>query len=304
MILVLIFLIVEISPGSPVNNFINPRMTAEHRAQLTARFGLDGPPVERFFDWMFAVLQGDFGRSFQYRQPVLDVFATMLGPTMMLSLYSMILTLVIGIPAGIISATKQYSATDTGLTIFSLIGISMPSFFFALLLLRFFAVQFSIFPMFGLSDPMYNAPNAFAWFFHRMWHLTLPAVVLGLSGTAYFMRYTRSAMLEVIKSDYIRTARAKGLKEKIVIYRHAFRNAMIPLITLLGFQIPALFSGAAITESIFGIPGMGRLMVNAVGWRDHPIIMAGGTIFAILTMVGMLVADILYAAADPRIKYE
>jgi len=279
-------------------------MTAEHRALLTERFGLDGPATERFFKWLGLTLQGDFGRSFQYRQPVLEVMLTMLGPTLMLGLYSLVLTLVIGIPAGIISATKQYSAMDTGLTIFALVGISMPTFFFALLLLRFLAVQNAVFPLFGISDPMYSPVNSFDWLTHRLWHLTLPAIVLGLSGTAYFMRYTRSAMLEVIKSDYIRTARAKGLKEKIVIYRHAFRNAMIPLITLLGFQIPALFSGAAITESIFGIPGMGRLMVNAVGWRDYPIIQAGATIFAVLTMVSMLITDILYAAADPRIRYD
>lgn len=303
-IMILVFALIELSPGDPSANFIGPRVTGAMREEIIERFGLNEPLHVRFISWMTAALQGDFGRSFQYRQPVMDVFRTMLGPTLWLSIYALIITLIIGIPAGIISATRQYSASDTTLTIVSLIGISMPTFFFALLLIRAFSITIPIFPMFGLADPTYTPANAFDWFTHRMWHLTLPAIVLGLASTANFMRYTRSAMLEVVKSDYIRTARAKGLKEKVVIYRHAFRNAVLPLITLLGFQIPALFGGAVLTETIFALPGIGRITVDAVGWRDYPIIQATAFIFAILTLVGMLVADILYAAADPRIRYD
>ena len=303
-ILVLVFLLIELSPGDPTANFINPRMSAAQRADIIERLGLNDPVITRFFRWAGSAIQGDFGHSFQYRQPVLDVFRDMIGPTMALSVFALSIALLIGIPAGIISATKQYSITDNGLTIFSLLGISMPSFFFALILIRVFAVELQWFPMFGLANHIYQPANAFAWFTHRMWHLTLPAVVVGLGSTATFMRYTRSSMLEVIKSDYIRTARAKGLKEQVVIYRHAFRNAMIPIITLLGFWIPSLFSGAVITESIFGLPGIGRVTVDAVGWRDYPIILASATIFALLTLVSTLIADLLYAAADPRIKYD
>jgi len=303
-VMVIVFALIELAPGDVASSWINPRMTPSQRAEIIERFGLNEPVHIRFISWVTAALQGEFGRSFQYRQPVVDLLSVMIVPTLWLSIYALIITLLIGIPAGIISATKQYSAADSGLTVLSLIGISMPAFFFGLLLIRLLAVQFPVFPMFGISNPLYTPANAFAFFTHRIWHLTLPAIVLGLASTATFMRYTRSAMLEVIKSDYIRTARAKGLKEKVVIYRHAFRNAMIPLITLLGFQIPAMFGGAVLTESIFGLPGIGRIIVDSVSARDNPMIQATTAILAFLTIIGMLVSDILYAAADPRIRYD
>lgn len=299
----LLFLIIELSPGGPTGNFMDPRMRPEHRLEIAERFGLNDPPIERFFKWMGNFLRGDFGRSFQYNRLVTDVLRPMIGPTVALSSLSLLFAMLIGIPTGIVSATKQYSLADNSLTVFSLIGISLPSFFFALLLLRTFAVNLRWFPLFGLRNPLYYAPNIFAQGAHMLWHLILPVIVLGMASTATFMRYTRSSMLEVIKSDYIRTARAKGLKEKVVIYRHAFRNAVIPLITLLGFSIPALISGAVITESIFSLPGMGRIAVDASMFRDYPIILAVNAILAMVTLISALIADIFYAAADPRIKY-
>jgi peptide/nickel transport system permease protein len=303
-IMVLLFLIVELSPGGPMGNYMDPRMRPAQRAELIEKFGLDQPPLTRFMIWSTNLLQGELGRSIKHQKPVTEVLSPMIFPTLRLGFLSLFLSLLIGVPAGIVSATKQYSVADYSLTIFSLIGISMPVFFFALLLLFFFAVNLQWFPLYGLRDPLYQAPNAFMSTMNLLWHLTLPMVVLGLSSTATFMRYTRSSMLEVIKSDYIRTARAKGLKEKVVIYRHAFRNAMIPIITLLGLWIPTLLSGAVITESIFSLPGLGRVAVEAVMYRDYPIVLAINTILAMLTLISTLIADLLYAAADPRIKYD
>ena len=302
-ILVLLFIIVELSPGGPMGNYVDPKMRPEQKAMLAEKFGLNDPPVERFFKWIGNMLTGDLGRSFKYYKPVTEVISSMVGPTLALSSLSLLFSLIVGIPAGIVSATRQYSLADNSLTVFSLIGISMPSFFFALLLLKFFSVNLGWFPLFGLRDPLSNPPNKIMELLDMLWHLVLPMIVLGLGSAASFMRYTRSSMLEVIKSDYIRTARAKGLKEKVVIYRHAFRNAIIPIITLLGFSIPGLLSGAIITESIFSLPGLGKISVEAVGYRDYPIILGINTMLAGLTLISTIIADILYAAADPRIKY-
>ena len=303
-ILILIFLIIELSPGGPTGNYMDPRMTAAQKADLAERFGLNDPVHIRFIKWTTNALQGDFGRSIRYQRPVIDVIRTMIGPTLALSSLSLLFAMIVGIPAGIISATRQYTIADNSLTILSLFGICMPAFFFGLILLNIFSANLGWFPLFGLVDPAYRPPNAFAMLVHRLHHLVLPVVVLGLNSTATFMRYTRSSMLEVIKSDYIRTARAKGLTEKVVIYRHAFRNAMIPIITLLGFWIPGLLSGAVLTESIFGLPGLGKIAVDAVGYRDYPIILAVSTMLAMLTLLSTIITDIFYAVADPRIRYD
>jgi len=303
-IMVLLFVIIELSPGGPISAFISPRMRPAQQAELIERFGLNEPAHTRFFIWFGNMLRGDMGMSIRLQRPVVEVLTPMIAPTLMLSILSLLFSIIIGVPAGIISATKQYTLQDNSLTVFSLIGISMPSFFFGLLLLRYFAIELQWFPLFGLRDPLYRPPNAFANAMHVLHHLVLPTFVLGMGGVATFMRYTRSSMLEVIKSDYIRTARAKGLKEKIVIYRHALRNAIIPIITLLGFWIPALLSGAVITETIFALPGLGRTAVEAVMTRDYPVILAINTMLAFLTLISTLVADLLYAAADPRIKYD
>ncbi len=209
----------------------------------------------------------------------------------------------VGIPCGIISATHQYSKRDNFLTVFSLIGISIPAFFFGLLLIKFVASDLGLFPIFGLHTVGVRM-NAFQYVLDYAWHLFLPVMVLGLSSAASFMRYTRSAMLEVIRQDYIRTARAKGLKEKVVIYRHAFRNAMIPIITLVGFWIPSLFSGAVMTEQVFGLPGIGKTLLEAVTGRNSPLIVGICAMLAVLTLIAALVADLLYAMADPRIRYD
>ena len=303
-ILFILFFILEQAPGTPVSNMMIPKMTPEQKAELAQKLGLDVPWYERFVNWIGEALHGNLGYSINHKKPVVEVMGDYVGPTLLLALVSLSISILIGIPAGVISATKQYSLTDNILTVVSFIGISIPSFFFGLLLLKKFAVDIQIFPLFGLKDPLLMSTNPVDKALDIAWHLVLPSIVLGLGSTASFMRYTRSSMLEVIKQDYIRTARAKGLKEKTVIYRHAFRNAVIPIITLLGFWIPSLLSGAVITESIFALPGLGKISVEATMTRNYPLILGINAMLAVLTLIGTLVADILYAIADPRIRYD
>ncbi|MDW5298533.1 MAG: ABC transporter permease [Sedimentibacter sp.] len=303
-ILFILFFILEQAPGTPVSNMMIPKMTPEQKAELAQKLGLDVPWYERFVNWIGEALNGNLGYSINHKKPVVEVIGDYVGPTLLLSLISLCISILIGIPAGIISATRQYSLTDNILTVVSFIGISIPSFFFGLLLLKSLAVDIQIFPLFGIKDPLLMSTNPVDKALDVAWHLFLPSIVLGLGSTASFMRYTRSSMLEVIKQDYIRTARAKGLKEKTVIYRHAFRNAVIPIITLLGFWIPSLLSGAVITESIFALPGLGKISVEATMTRNYPLILGINAMLAVLTLIGTLVADILYAIADPRIRYD
>lgn len=303
-IILIIFFIVHSAPGGPVNSMMDPKMTAGQRAELQEKLGLNKPVWEQFLSWAGEVFKGNFGYSFKYRQPVVKVIGAYIGPTFWLGVCGLFISLILGIPTGILSATKQYSRLDNTMTVASLIGISMPTFFFGLLLIKFFAIDHKIFPMFGMVNVNTNKADTLAYLLDVLHHTVLPATVLGLASTASFMRYTRSAMLEVIRQDYIRTARSKGLREKVVIYRHAFRNAMIPIITLLGFQIPALFSGAVMTEAIFKFPGLGNIGVTAATTRDYGLLMMVNMMLSILTLLGTLLADIFYAVADPRIKYE
>ena len=303
-IIFILFFILEQAPGTPVSYMMHPRMTPEQKAELEEKLGLDIPWYERFVNYIKEASQGNLGYSSTHKKPVTEVIGNYAGPTLLLALVSLTISIFIGIPAGIISAVKQHTVTDNILTVMSFIGISIPSFFFGLLLLKAFAVDIQLFPLFGLKDPLLMSDNIFVKIKDIAWHLVLPSIVLGLNSTASFMRYTRSSMLEVIKQDYIRTARAKGLKEKTIIYRHAFRNGIIPLITLLGFWIPLLLSGAIVTESIFALPGLGKISVEAAMSRNYPLILGINSILAILTLIGSLVADILYALADPRIRYD
>jgi peptide/nickel transport system permease protein len=303
-IIFILFFILEQAPGTPVSYMMHPRMTPEQKAELEEKLGLDIPWYERFINYIKEASKGNLGYSSTHKKPVTEVIGNYAGPTLLLALVSLTISIFIGIPAGIISAVKQHTVIDNILTVMSFIGISIPSFFFGLLLLKAFAVDIQLFPLFGLKDPLLMSDNIFVKIKDIAWHLVLPSIVLGLNSTASFMRYTRSSMLEVIKQDYIRTARAKGLKEKTIIYRHAFRNGIIPLITLLGFWIPLLLSGAIVTESIFALPGLGKISVEAAMSRNYPLILGINSILAILTLIGSLVADILYALADPRIRYD
>jgi peptide/nickel transport system permease protein len=303
-IVILVFFIVHNAPGGPYATLMDPRMTAAMKAELNAKLGLDQPIYIQFYNWGAEALRGNLGYSTIYQQKVTDVIKTYIGPTFLLTFVALLFSLLVGIPTGIISATRQYSKTDHTLTIFSLIGISMPSFFFGLLLLQYFTITLGWTPFSGMRSVGVRYPNMFALWLDIARHMILPVIVLGLGSTASFMRYTRSAMLEVVRQDYIRNARAKGLKEQVVIYRHALRNALIPVITLLGFWVPGLLSGAVITESIFGWPGMGRVAIRAAMNRDYPLLLGINMLLSLLTLFGNLLADIFYGIADPRIKYD
>lgn len=298
---ILLFFILQLAPGDMFSSMVNPHMTAEVKAELRHQLHLDQPSYIQYFYWMQGILKGDFGESFYFKQPVTRVINTYIWNSFLLSLVSFVLSVIISIPIGVISATKQYSRFDYFFTVIALIGISIPSFYFGLLLIKWFSVDLKLFPVSGMSTAGLDL-TGFAEAKDVLYHMTLPCIVLTLSSVAGLMRYTRSSMLEVIRQDYIKTARAKGLKERVVIYKHALRNAMIPVITIFGMWLPGLFSGAIITESIFNWPGIGPIELLAVNNRDYPLLMGINLILALLTLLGNLIADITYALVDPRIR--
>ena len=254
-----------------------------------------------YFEWLGNMLRGDLGDSFSNEgTPVGKVIASHVGISFTISLIALILQFAIAIPLGIISATRQYSAVDYTVTIITMIGISLPSFFFAALLVKVFASWLGWFPVSGLVSG--EATEGIAYFMDMLHHLALPMVVLVVLSIGGLMRYTRTNMLEVLNSDYIRTARSKGLSEKKVIYVHAFRNTMIPLMTMLAGILPSLFGGAMITEEVFAIDGIGRLAYKALRQGDIPFIMGYNMFLAVLTVIGTLLSDLMYALVDPRVK--
>ncbi len=303
-ITILVFFIVHSAPGDPTTKMMDPKMSVEEKMRLKEKFGVDKPIIVQYFDWISEVFKGNLGFSWKFQRPVSEVMGERMLSTFYLAVVSLLLALIVGIPAGVISATRQYTKLDYFFTVFALVGISVPSFFFALLLIKFFAIDHGMFPISGMRSPMASDWSSWEQFKDIASHTVLPAVVLGLGSTASFMRYTRSSMLEVIRQDYIRTARSKGLSERVVIYKHALRNALIPIITLLGFWIPGLFSGALITEQVFAWPGMGLLGYQAVTDRDYPLLMGVNLFLSFLTLIGNLLADLFYGFADPRIKYD
>ncbi|GLC29300.1 ABC transporter permease [Clostridium omnivorum] len=297
-----VFLIFSLAPGDAISGSMNPKLSAARKAELRHQMHLDEPKYVQYGYWAKNVFtKGYFGESFYYMKPVSKVMNDYIWNSFYLSLASFILSVLLAVPIGIISATKQYSGFDSFFTVFALIGISMPSFFFGLLLIKWFAVDLHIFPVSGMHTPGAHY-TGFKNFIDVMYHMLLPLIVLTLGSVASLMRYTRSSMLEVIRQDYVRTARAKGLKEKVVIYKHALRNALIPVITILGFSLPGLFSGAIMTETIFNWPGIGPIELQAVNGRDYYLLMGITMLLSLLTLLGNLIADISYAIVDPRIR--
>lgn len=254
-----------------------------------------------YFKWLGNMLRGDLGQSFAHNKPVATVIAEHMWVSFIISLIATVLQLVISIPMGITSATHQYSVRDYTVTVITMIGISLPSFFFAAILIKIFSSGLGWFPASGLVSGGSYA-GGFVGFLDMVWHLVLPMTVLVVLSIGGLMRYTRTNMLEVLNSDYIRTARAKGLSEKKVIYVHAFRNTMIPLMTLVAGILPSLFGGAMITEEVFSIDGIGRLAYRALSQGDLPFIMGYNMFLAVLTVIGTLLSDIMYAVVDPRVK--
>ena len=274
----------------------------EWLGQLNASYGLDKGIIPGYFTWLGDAIQGKFGDSWKYTVAVTTKFSETIWLSFIMGLISFALELVIAIPLGIIAATKQYSRADYAITTFSLVGISLPTFFFATLLKLFFSVKLGWFDLYGLVGREYAQLSTWGQLLDKANHLVLPIVTLVIVSVGSLMRYTRTNMLEVLNADYIRTARAKGLSEHKVIYRHAFRNTLIPLVTIIGGSLPGLFSGALITETLFGIPGIGFASYQAMIAGDIPFSMFYMTFIAILTLIGNLLSDILYAVVDPRVR--
>lgn len=257
--------------------------------------------LKSYGQWASNAIQGDFGVSFVYGRPVGEIIGKYMWISFGISFVALILNILISIPLGIVAATKQYGVVDYTVTILAMMGISLPTFFLGALLLRVFSLQLNWFPLQGLSDAT-KMLRGFDRVLDNLHHLILPMVTLVILSIGSLMRYTRTNMLEVLNSDYIRTARAKGLSEKVVIYKHAFRNTLIPIVTMLGGSLPGLFAGAMITETVFAIPGIGYTSYKAMLQGDIPFVMGYMMFLAVLTVIGTVLADISYAIVDPRVK--
>lgn len=300
-ITILVFAITALVPGDYITSQQNPNMTAEKAQQLKEIYGLDKGPVQRYFIWVGNMLTGNMGDSLQHKRPVTDVIGDYVWNSFLIAFFSMMFSWIIAIIAGVFSAKFQYSLFDKLMTLFVFLCMSLPSFFIGLVLIKFMAVDWALFPVGGMTTAG-QAGSTWDYIVDVADHMFLPVLVLTMLSTGSLTRYFRTSMLEVIRQDYIRTARAKGLKERTVIFKHALRNAMLPAITLMGFELPALFSGAIILEKIFVWPGVGQVYLESITMRDYPF-MLGFTIFlAALTLIGTLISDVLYGVADPRIR--
>ena len=299
------FLVIHLAPGSPVSmqTDLNPKMTAEARDRLRAFYGLDKPLPVQYYNWLKHLVTLDLGRSFSPDgRPVINKIAERLPITISIEALAMLLILLTALPLGVLSAVHQNSLFDRSTTVFVFIGFALPTFWLALLLMILFGIQLDWLPISGLKSVNYDYLSLLGKIQDRAAHLFMPVLVSAFGGLAGLSRYSRSNMLEVIRQDYITTARAKGLPESAVIYKHALRNALLPVVTILGLSIPGLIGGSVIFETIYAIPGMGQLFYASVMMRDYPVIMGILVIGAVLTMIGNLVADISYGLVDPRIR--
>ncbi len=270
--------------------------------QLNAQYGLDTGIVQGYFKWATKAIRLDFGESWYFNQPVLQKFSSVIWYSFGLGLASFIIEIIIAIPAGILAARKQYSLADYAITVIALIGISLPSFFFATILKYVFSIRLGWVDLYGIVSRMHESMSSTGKVLDMVRHMILPTLTLVVVSIGSLMRYTRANMLEVLNSDYIRTARAKGLSENRVVNHHAFRNTLIPIVTLLGGSLPGLFGGAMITETLFQIPGIGYTFYQCVTQGDIPFVMFYMVFMAVLILMGNLIADITYALVDPRVR--
>lgn len=308
-ILTIIFFIIHLAPGDPTARFFNPNVAPEVIEQMRHNLGLDQPLHIQYFKWLSTFIRGDFGYSFGQMRPIREILGETLWNTLQLTLISLVIIFIVGMLIGIVQAVRQYSVADNVLTFLALFFYSMPSFWFALMLILVFSLKASqwgwpTLPASQMTSVGAEFLPAGARLWDRVLHLILPATALGIGSAAGVARYMRGSMLEVIHQDFIRTARAKGLSERNVIFKHALRNALIPIITLLGLYLPFLLSGAVLVETIFAWPGMGRLIVDAIFQRDYPLVMATSFVIAAIVVLGNLISDVLYAVVDPRIRTE
>lgn len=298
------FTVIHLAPGSPVEvqTEMSLKASAQARENLKKLYGLDKPLHIQYLDWLKRFVSLDFGKSFVDGRKVVDKIIERIPITLTINILSLMLIFTVALPIGIMSATKQYSLFDKFSTVFVFIGFSTPTFWLALLLMILFGVNMGLLPISGIQsiDVSEMGPSGRLWDWIK--HLILPVGISAFGGIAGLSRYSRSSMLEVIRQDYIRTAKAKGLTEQKVVFRHAFRNALMPIVTILGLSVPGLIGGGVIFETIFAIPGMGQLFYASTMSRDYPTIMGILVIGAVLTLLGNLIADISYALVDPRVR--
>lgn len=303
LISLIIFILINMMPGDPVMAMLDPQQTAAMTPEeknnyvetMRAFLGYDKSPVERYFIWLQdTFIEGEFGYSIRFNKPVNQIIGAYIARSFKVNIIGFLFAFAISIPVGITAAVKKNKTFDKVVTTLTVVGISLPSFFLALLLIMLFVITLDWLPFSGMSDPRGVVPD---------WHyLVLPVTVIVLTSLASLIRYVRAAMIEVLKSDYVRTARAKGLTEKVVIYRHAFQNALIPVVTLIGMWIPALFGGSIVVEKIFAYPGMGYLLNQAYGYKDRAVLQTALLFFGLLTLLGNIFIDIGYMVVDPRIR--
>ena len=285
---IIVFAIIRLTPGDVARMVLGQTATDEQVAVFREQYGLDKPfPVQLYVYLKGIVTRGDLGTSYMTNNPVAQEVFSRLPTTFLLAIMSVFLAVMIGVPAGVLSATRQYSAFDNVVTFFCLLGVSMPSFWLGLVMIVTFSLHFRWFPVSGFSSPQ---------------HWVLPVVTIGMMCVANIMRTTRSSMLEVIRQDYICTARAKGHKERTIIYKHALKNALIPVVTVIGLQFGRQLGGTVVIESIFAIPGLGRLLIDAIGMKDLPIVQGGVLLLAVAFSLINLFVDIIYGFVDPRIR--
>lgn len=301
MITVIIFALMEVAPGDAVDYFRPPDlvMTEEATQALRERFGLDQPAPVRYIQWLSNVLKGDLGYRFTDGEAVSTIVGRRLGASLLLMGTALAIGVLVGVPLGVFIGQKQYSLWDFSLTGLSFLGISMPSFIAGLIALLIFSVKLGWFPAGGMR-PVTSEPTLWT----TLYHLALPSVVLSLGFIATFMRYTRFSMLEVVRMDYVNSARAKGISNRAVTWRHIVPNAILPVITVIGLSIPALVVGAVFTETVFSWPGMGSLYLEAVRGRDIPLLMGMTLVIAIFVLGANILTDVAYAIVDPRIRYD
>ena len=304
-ITIITFLVMHLAPGKPTDmvSEMQVKVGAEARERLKVLYGLDKPWYVQYFNWLKRLARLDFGKSFKDDRPVIKKILERLPATLLLNISSLILIFSFALPIGVYSAIKQNSFFDKGMTVFVFLGFSMPTFWLALLLMTLFGIKLGLLPISGLRSLNWEDLSFLGKTWDIVKHLILPVFVSGFTGLAGLSRYSRASMLEVIRQDYIRTARAKGLPEKQIIFKHALRNVLIPVVTILGLSLPALIGGSFIFETIFSYPGIGRLGYEAIMARDYPVVMGIGTTVAFLTLLGNFIADITYAYVDPRIRY-
>lgn len=303
-ITVMTFMVIHLAPGKPTDleTQLNPKVSYEARQRLEELYGLDKPLPVQYWQWLSRLIRLDFGTSFQDDRPVLDKIMERIPITLLIEILSLFLIFILAIPIGVASAVRKGSLFDKAVTLFVFIGFAAPGFWIALLLMEFFGVKLGWLPVSGIRTFGSEALSLGEQFLDMAKHLVLPVFVSAFGALAGLSRYMRGNMLNVIRQDYIRTARAKGLPEHVILYKHALRNALLPVVTILGLSLPGLIGGSVIAEAIFGIPGMGRLFFDGVMARDYPVIMGILFIGAVLTLLGNFLADLAYGWVDPRIR--